>query len=86
MELTKTELIRLRTVEMETVAQTELVSLEELLMDPSLSPETRMAAFWEQVKNPYCFLCGKTPVRVCFSPEGGELGEAITAYFTRLKR
>ena len=34
----------------------------------------------------YCFMCGKTPVNVCFSSNGIKLGEKLKTYFLGLKR
>ena len=43
----------------------------------------------EQIKNPYCFLCGETPVKIQFAPkdtEKADLGEKLKRYFLTLKR
>ena len=34
---------------------------------------------------PDYFLCGKTPVRLCYKPEGAELGGLLKRYFIGLK-
>lgn len=36
--------------------------------------------------NPYCFVCGKTPVQLCFKPDGAELGSLLKSYFIGLKQ
>ena len=42
--------------------------------------------YLELVKNPYYFMCGKTPVNVRFLSNGIELGEKLKLYFLGLKR
>lgn len=84
--LTVNELALLRKMNIETVERKQLTRMEEVSIDPSLPVEKRMLAYLDQVKNPYCFLCGKTPVKICFTEGGGNLGEKAKTYFMRLKR
>lgn len=84
--MTVDELAHLSEVDIETVERNELVHIEEVSIDASLSAEKRMLAYLDEVKNPYCFLCGNTPVKVCFSSEGEDLSEKVKAYFSGLKR
>ncbi len=35
----------------------------------------------EQLKERYFFRCGETPVRVCFAPDGPELGQKLKFHF-----
>ena len=35
---------------------------------------------------PYCFVCGKTPVQLCFARDGAELGSLLKSYFIGLKQ
>lgn len=84
--LTVHELTHLSEVDIETLERNELAHMEEVTIDPSLPATKRMLSYLDQVKNPYCFLCGKTPVKICFSPEGDDLGGKIKAYFLGLKR
>ena len=39
-----------------------------------------------KIKNPYCFLCGNTPVRVCYADGAPDLGEILTKFFIHLKQ
>lgn len=84
--LTVNELMHLSEVDIETVERNELAHIEEVTIDPSLPATKRMLAYLDQVKNPYCFLCGKTLVKICFSSEGDDLGRKVKAYFLGLKR
>lgn len=84
--MTVDELAHLSEVDIETVERNELVHIEEVSIDAFLSAEKRMLAYLDEVKNPYCFLCGNTPVKVCFSSEGEDLSEKVKVYFSGLKR
>lgn len=39
----------------------------------------------EQGKNPYCFLCGDTLVRICFTDSAPSLNKLLADYFLHLK-
>ena len=84
--MTVSELARLSEVDIETVEQNALAQIEDVTIDPSLPAIKRMMDYLDQVKNPYCFMCGTTPVKICFSPEGIDLGGKVKAYFLGLKR
>ncbi len=36
--------------------------------------------------DPYCFVCGKKPVQLCFNPDGPELERLLKSYFIGLKQ
>lgn len=84
--MTVSELARLSEVDIETVEQNALAQIEDVTIDTSLPAIKRMMDYLDQVKNPYCFMCGTTPVKICFSPEGNDLGGKVKAYFLGLKR
>lgn len=84
--LTLNELAQLSKMDIEKADRSELVSVEEVNIDPSMPVMQRMLAYINQVKNPYCFLCGNTPVKVCFSRGDAELSKKIRNYFLGLKR
>lgn len=50
----------------EKIDKTELVDIRGIKIDTNLPPEQRMINYLEQVKNPYCFLCGDSAIRVRF--------------------
>ena len=84
--LTLNELAQLSKMDIEKADRSELVSVEEVSIDPSMHAMQRMLAYINQVKNPYCFLCGNTPVKVCFSQGDADVGKKIKSYFLGLKR
>lgn len=54
-------------------------------IDTSLPPAQRMLQHLEQSQNPYCFLCGKTPVQISFKPDGALLDNLLLNYLLRLR-
>ena len=83
------ELSLLNKVNIETVEHCHLIDIETIYMDPSVPAPQRMLQYLEQIKNPYCFLCGETPVKIQFAPkdtEKADLGEKLKRYFLTLKR
>lgn len=62
-----------------------LVNIKNVSLDTSLPIKERMMEYFAQVKNPYCFLSGETPVKVSFSEEGKSLDEAVKDHFLKLK-
>lgn len=84
--ITLQELAQLSETDIEKIERGSLVNLEEISIDTSMPATQRMLSYLEQVKNPYCFLCGETPVKVCFAPESADLGKKLKTYFLGLKR
>lgn len=63
-----------------------LIDISTIKTDSTLTQEQKIIAFLEQLKNPYCFLCGNTPVRVCYSDQAPALEEILTKFFIQLKQ
>ena len=62
-----------------------LKNIEEVCIDTSKKAEQRLMQFLEEIENPYYFLCGNVPVRICFLDEGIDLRKRLLNYFTGLK-
>lgn len=84
--ITLNELAQLSDIDIEKVDRCTLVNVEEIHIDTSMPATQRMLNYLEEVKNPYCFLCGETPVKVCFAPDSADLGKKLKTYFLGLKR
>lgn len=69
----------------EEVEAGKLVCLDEVRVNETLPAAERISTYLEQIHNPYCFLCGQTPVRVCFSAGGGRLQEKLRSFFLHMK-
>ena len=56
---------------------TPLVDIQDVSVDLNLPKEERIREFIRQIKNPYCFKCGKFTVRAQFAPDGPSLEECL---------
>lgn len=54
-----------------------LADIRDVSVDQSLSKEERIAEFLRQIKNPYCFRCGKFTVRAQFADNGVSLENCL---------
>jgi hypothetical protein len=72
-------------MEIEQISKSALVDVKTVKIDVTLPVVERMSRYLEQVKNPYCFMCGKTPVQVSFKADGRELSTLLSSYFMGLK-
>lgn len=84
--LTVKQLDEMSQSELEKIDRTGLVDIHNIQIDMNLAPEQRMIHYLEQVKNPYCFLCGDTAVRIRFESTGDELKSKLQNFFTSLKK
>lgn len=84
--LTVKQLDEMNQLGLEKIDRTGLVDIRAIRIDTNLTPEQRMTDYLEQVKNPYCFLCGDTAVRVRFEPTGDELKNKLKNFLISLKK
>lgn len=54
-----------------------LVDIRDVSVDKNLTREKRIAEFVRQIKNPYCFKCGRFTVRAQFSENGASLEDCL---------
>ncbi len=59
------------------VNRAELADIRAVTVNQSLPKEERIAEFLRQIKNPYCFKCGKFTVQAQFSPNGVSLEDCL---------
>lgn len=64
----------------------ELRDIAVIQIRQDLSHNEKVLAFLKDIKNPYCFLCGDVPVKVCFSESGPQLDQKLQDYFIRIKQ
>lgn len=63
-----------------------LVDINSFKINAFAPIDVRARSFFDQIKDPYCFLYDSTPVRISFSEEGGTLQECLTRYFVSRKQ
>ena len=79
------QLVRMSQIDVLAADKSSLVNLESVTIDTSLPIAQRMESFFQELKNPYLFLCGQTPVRITFKKDGRELSDILQKYFLELK-
>lgn len=63
-----------------------LVDIQKINIDNNKSDTEKMLNFLYLVKNPYCFMCENTPVKICFASNEITLGDKLKKYFLYLKQ
>ena len=74
------ELAQMKEVDIHTVDRESLVDIREVQVDDSLPREQRFEEFLRQIKNPYCYRCGKLVVKVSFSDTDATLTDRLKEY------
>ena len=54
-----------------------LVDIREVSVSKELSREERISEFIRQIKDPYCFKCGRFTVQASFAADGATLEDCI---------
>ena len=66
--------------------RTQLADIHTIKIDKNLSAAQRAEQYLEQIRNPYCFRCGESVVRVRFNDDGGDLKSHLKNYFVSCKK
>ncbi|MDL2248454.1 hypothetical protein LJB89_02025 [Tyzzerella sp. OttesenSCG-928-J15] len=61
-----------------------LVDIRNVSVNTDLPKEERMLDYLGQIKNPYCFKCGKTVVKVSFADTGATIEDRLEKYLLTL--
>jgi len=62
-----------------------LMDICGVIIDDTLPIKQRVISFTEQIKNPYRFRCGTTPVTIEFMVNSKPLEQKVSDYFIGLK-
>ncbi len=60
----------------------DLVDIRHIQIDMELPAFERSEKYFQNIQNPYHFLCGNVTVHVCFSDEGNDLSTKLKHYFS----
>jgi len=74
----------MRNTDVRTVDPTTLVDVRDVTVNTSLPREERLLDYLAQIKNPYCFRCGKTVVKVSFADTEATLEDRLERYLLSL--
>lgn len=75
---------QMKKVDIRTIDRDTLVDINEVHIDRTLPREERLADFIQQIKNPYCYRCGKAVVKISFSDTDVTLEERLENYMRAL--
>lgn len=78
------ELAQMREVDLQTVDRESLVDIRKVQIDERLPREKRFEDFLRQIRNPYCYRCGKIVVKVSFSDTDATLEDRLEHYLATL--
>lgn len=82
--LEKINLEELKNVDIRTVDRDSLVDINDVKIDMNLPREERLIEFIRQIKNPYCYRCGKVVVKVSFADTEVTLEDRLINYLKSL--
>lgn len=75
-----TEIEQMKRVDPRTVERGALVQRNSVHLDPNAPREERLRDFIRQIKNPYCYLDGKTVVKISFSDTDTTMEDCLAHY------
>lgn len=74
----------MRSVNPKTVDRSTLVQRDSIRLEPTDAQNNRLLDFIQQIKNPYCYLDGKTVVKITFSKTDTTLEDCLENYLRGL--
>ncbi len=78
---TVVDLEQLRSVNPDEVNRSDLVDIQDIVVESHLPKEERIADFILKVKNPYLCKCGNMVIQSVFEESNTTLTERLTQYF-----
>lgn len=74
----------MRNIDPRTVDRSTLMQRSSVRLDPSAPREERLRDFIRQIKNPYCYLDGKTVVKIIFTNTATTIEDCLENYLRGL--
>ena len=74
----------MKSIDPRTVDRSTLMQRSSVRLDPAAPREERLRDFIQQIKNPYCYLDGKTVVKISFSKTDTTLEDCLEHYLRGL--
>ncbi len=71
---------QMKRVDPRTVERSTLVQRNSVRLDPNAPREDRLRDFIRQIKNPYCYLDGKTVVKISFADTDTTMEDCLAQY------
>lgn len=83
-DLNSIDLENMKSVDIRTIDPDSLVNIEDAKINTDLPKQERILDYIKQIKNPYCFKCGKVIVKVSFSNTEVTLEDRLEGYLMTL--
>ena len=74
----------MKNVSSKTVDRNTLVQRSSIRLDPAAPQEVRLREFIKQIRNPYCYLDGKTVVKISFAETDTTMKDCLEHYLRGL--
>ena len=74
----------MKSVSPKTVDRSTLVQRSSVRLDPAAPREDRLREFIKQIRNPYCYLDGKTVVKISFAATDTTMEDCLEHYLRGL--
>ena len=74
----------MKSIDPRTVDRSTLMQRSSVRLDPSAPREERLRDFIQQIKNPYCYLDGKTVVKISFKNTATTIEDCLENYLRGL--
>ena len=83
--ITTVQLKNMRNMKMSEINKKNLADIKDIKINAAQPINIRFEKYLNEVKNPYCFLCGDTAVKIEFSDNGKPFEEYLANYLINLK-
>jgi len=83
---TVNQLEQMSQIDVKDTDREKLIDIQTININPLHTATGRMESYFEQIKNPYCFLCDDTIVKIRFEPKGKDLAQSLKNYFVNIKK
>ncbi len=70
----------MKNIDIRTVNPDTLVDINDTKVNAKLPIEERIPDFIQQIKNPYCYKCGKVVVKISFHDTGATLEDRMESF------
>jgi hypothetical protein len=67
-----------------TISKESLIDIKDVTIDMEKGKQERISEFFQQIKNPYCFVCNGMIVKMHFNGSEKTLEEKLDSYFLSL--
>ncbi len=84
MSLLLEELQKMKEIDVRSVDPDTLADINDVKVNTSLPRHERQMDYLKQIKNPYCFKCGKTVVKIGFANTESTLEDRLERYLLSL--